>query len=57
MYGVSHFWLIDPLARTLDAFRLESGKWLLLQTFAEDDKVRAEPFHEAEIDLGNLWID
>jgi Uma2 family endonuclease len=55
-YGVSHIWLVDPTAKSLDVFRLDLGRWLLLQTFVENDKVRAEPFHEIEIDLGNLWI-
>lgn len=54
--GVPHVWIIDPVARTLDVFRLESGKWLLLDTFVEDDRVRAEPFHEIEIELGNFWV-
>jgi Uma2 family endonuclease len=55
-YGISHIWLVDPTAKSLDVFRLDLGKWLLLETFAENDKVRAEPFQEVEIDLGNLWI-
>lgn len=53
---VAFIWLIDPMARILEAYRLEFGKWLLLATFSEDDKVRAEPFHEVEIDLANLWL-
>ena len=55
-HAVPHVWIIDPAARTLDIFRLESGKWLLLDTFAEDDKVRAEPFQEIEIELGKFWV-
>ncbi|MFH1115419.1 MAG: Uma2 family endonuclease [Pseudomonadota bacterium] len=53
--GVPYYWVIDPRYRTLEVFRLESGRWLLLGTFADDDKVRAEPFEEVEIDLGRLW--
>lgn len=56
-YGVPHLWLIDPAVKTLDVFRLESGRWVLLATFVENDKVRAEPFPEAEIELGNLWLE
>ena len=56
-YGVSHLWLIDPLAKTLDVFRLEAGRWVVLSLFAEADKVRAEPFEEVEIDLNSLWIE
>ncbi len=55
-HGVPYLWLIDPLARTLDVFRLESGKWVVAGCYVEDDKVRAEPFQEVEIDLANLWL-
>ena len=55
-HGVGYIWLIDPIAMTMDAFRLESGRWSLLASFAENDKVRVEPFPEAEIDLGDLWV-
>ena len=57
LYGVLHFWLIDPLGKSLDVFRLESGGWFLLASFTENDKVRGEPFQETEIDLGNLWLE
>jgi hypothetical protein len=50
-------WLVDPAARTLDVFALESGRWVLLAAFAEDDTVRAEPFAEIEIKLSDLWLD
>jgi Uma2 family endonuclease len=56
-YGVPHFWLIDPVARTLEVFRLESGRWSLLGAFSEDEKVRVEPFQEIEIDLSVLWLE
>jgi Uma2 family endonuclease len=56
-HGVGFLWLIDPSDRTLEVYRLESGKWLLLAAFAEDDKVRAEPFQEIEISLGQLWME
>ena len=55
-HGVGHIGLIDPVVMTMDAFRLESGKWVLLESFTENDKVRAEPFHEIEISLGDLWL-
>jgi Uma2 family endonuclease len=56
-HAVEHAWLIDPIVMALDVFRWESGRWLLLGSFAGDDKVRAEPFEEIEFDLGNLWIE
>ncbi len=56
-HGIAHLWLVDPAAKTLDVFRLESNRWVLLATFIENDKVRAEPFQEIEIELGNLWLE
>jgi Uma2 family endonuclease len=56
-HGVQHLWFLDPAAKTLDVFRLESDKWVVAGLFVEDDKVRAEPFQEIEIDLNNLWLD
>jgi Uma2 family endonuclease len=54
-HSVSYLWLLDPQAKNLDVFRLESGRWFLLVSYVEDDKARAEPFQEVEIDLKNLW--
>jgi Uma2 family endonuclease len=55
-HGIEHIWLVDPMAQTLDAFRREAGGWFLLGSYAENDKVRVEPFLEIEINLGDLWI-
>jgi len=52
---VQHIWLVDPLATTLEIYRLDAGKWLLVDTQAGDSKVRAEPFDAVELDLAALW--
>lgn len=49
--------MIDPVPKTLEVFRLESGRWSLLGAFSEDDKVRVEPFEEIEISLSDLWLE
>ncbi len=46
---------IDPRDKTLEAFVLESGKWVLLGSYADADKVRVPPFEAMEFDLGALW--
>jgi len=56
-HRIPYFWLLDPRNKTLDVFRLEAGKWIPIGVYAEADKVRAEPFQEIEIDLGNLWLE
>lgn len=54
---VRHAWLIDPLLRTLEVYRLESGRWSMIATHADDAKIRAEPFDAIELELGLLWAD
>jgi len=55
--GVRNAWLVDPVERTLEIFRLVENRWLLLATFADDERVRAEPFDAIELELGLLWAD
>jgi Uma2 family endonuclease len=52
---VRHAWVIDPLARTLEIFRLGEGGWALAATYGGADRVRAEPFEQVEIELPLLW--
>jgi Uma2 family endonuclease len=54
--GVSHVWLVHPVNRTLEVFRLEGAHYLLLDTYAEDQVVRAEPFEAIELSLSILWM-
>jgi Uma2 family endonuclease len=56
-YAVPHVWLIDPAAKTLEVFWLQSGPWSRLDGFSENDKVRADPFQEIEIALSDLWME
>jgi Uma2 family endonuclease len=53
--GVKHVWLLSPLLRTLEVYRLEGGLWLLLETYEDDAKARIEPFDALELDLAALW--
>ncbi len=54
--GVSHLWLIDPLARTLEVLRREGDRWVEMGSFAGEVSVRAEPFDAIELDLAALWL-
>ncbi len=53
--GVKHVWHVDPLARTLEVFRLVESQWLLVDTFAAEERVRAEPFEAVELELALVW--
>ena len=53
--GVAHLWLIDPVDRTLEAFELRDGQWVLIATVADDDPVSIRPFDAITFSLGDLW--
>jgi Uma2 family endonuclease len=53
---VGYVWLIEPVLRTLEVYRRSGLQWSLLGTFAEEDRVRAEPFDAVELELGRLWV-
>jgi Uma2 family endonuclease len=53
--GVRHVWQVDPLARTLDIFRLQERDWLLVGSFVAEARVRAEPFEAIELELALVW--
>jgi Uma2 family endonuclease len=55
--GVCHAWLVDPVERTLEIFRLIDAHWSLLATYADQEHVRAEPFDAIALELGLLWAD
>ncbi|HZH02765.1 MAG TPA: Uma2 family endonuclease [Myxococcaceae bacterium] len=54
--GIPHLWFVDPLARTLEAFRLHEGQWLQVGAYENDEKARIEPFDAIELQLGVLWL-
>lgn len=53
--GVGYLWLVSPGSQLLEVYRLEGGRWLLLDIFEGNTKVRAEPFDAIELDLSMLW--
>jgi Uma2 family endonuclease len=52
---VRHAWLVNPVTRTLEVYRLDGEHWTLLDTFEGDAAVRAEPFEAIELSLALLW--
>jgi hypothetical protein len=53
--GVAHLWLVDPEARTLEAFGLRDGLWVLTAALAGEAAVAVPPFEAAPFGLGVLW--
>jgi len=54
--GIEHLWLVDPLARTLEVYRLETGRWVVAGVHGGDARVRVEPFAAIEIALARWWL-
>ena len=54
---VGHLWIIDPILRTLEVYRLEDARWVVASTHAGTDVVRAEPFDAIELRLAGLWLE
>ena len=52
--GVAHLWLVDPSARTLEAFALRDGAWVLIDALADDAEVRLAPFDAVAFPLSAL---
>jgi Uma2 family endonuclease len=53
--GVAHLWLIDPTARTLEVYRLEGERWVVVSSSGGSTTVRAEPFAAVELDMRRWW--
>jgi len=55
-FGVKHLWLIDPLARTLEAFELREGRWSLVEIFKDEETVTARLRRRAVLAGGALAV-
>jgi Uma2 family endonuclease len=53
--GVGHVWLVDPLARLLEVFKLEGGRWVVAAAHGDAGRVRLEPFEGIELELARFW--
>lgn len=55
--GVSHAWLIDPVARTMEARHVDNGRWTNVATHFGNEVVHLEPFEAIGLPLALLWGD
>ena len=56
-HGLRHLWQIDPIAQTLESYRLDTDRWLLLATHGGDELATIEPFEAMPLALAELWAD
>ena len=53
--GVVYLWLVDPEARTLEAFELREGQWVLIASAKDHEPISIRPFDAITFSLGDLW--
>ncbi len=54
--GVAHYWIVDPVARSIEAMTLRDGAWMETGVYGEDDLARIAPFEAVEIPVGRLFL-
>ncbi len=54
---VGHLWMVDPIARTLEVYRLDGERWVVAGTHVGAEPARAEPFDAVELDTARWWIE
>jgi Uma2 family endonuclease len=55
--GVRHLWIVDPLLHTVEVYRLEDRRWVVVQTHGGSASARLEPFERIEFEIGRWWIE
>lgn len=53
--GVSHLWLVDPVAKVLEVYRLDGDSYRFVKAHGRSEVVRIEPFEAIELELEALW--
>ena len=54
--NVAYYWLVDPLARCVEAFKLTSGKYTLITSGVNGDTIVLPPFPDLRIPLSEIWF-
>jgi Uma2 family endonuclease len=54
-YGLGFYWLVDPIAQTLEAFKLIDKRWVSVGAYSGLETVHVPPFDAIGLDLGLLW--
>jgi len=54
--GIPHYWIVDVDARTLEAFTLEAGRWVLSGSYDDTATAAIAPFDAVELEVGRLFL-
>ena len=54
-HGVAHYWIVDPIERTIEAHTLEHGIYRISARLAGDLPVALSPFDDLVLDPAVIW--
>jgi Uma2 family endonuclease len=54
-FGIAHYWIIDPKARTAAAYKLRRSRYVLVEMGSHDAEISFPPFEDFRISLRDLW--
>jgi Uma2 family endonuclease len=55
-HGVPHYWIVDVDSRTLEAFELHNGRWMLAGSYDEGATAAIAPFEAIRLEVGRLFL-
>src|SRR5205823_6510780 len=55
LHGIRHYWVVDPDARLLEVYELESAAYRLVVKHEGATRLRTALFPELEIGLDRVW--
>ena len=53
--GLPHYWIVDPIAKTVEVFAMSGGVWSQVDLVSDDEVVNLVPFESMPFDLAALW--
>jgi Uma2 family endonuclease len=54
--GVPFYWIVDPMLKSVEAYRLEGTDYVPTISAKDDAVVRLQPFEDLEIRLAEIWM-
>jgi Uma2 family endonuclease len=54
--GVQHYWMLDPIAETMECYRLVEAQYVLDALGTGDERLDVPAFSGLTIELSVLWL-
>jgi Uma2 family endonuclease len=54
-HGVAHYWIVDPVARTIDAYTLGDGAYRVSVRLSGEQPAALPPFGDLALDPASIW--